>query len=146
MTFRVTRQSATWKRKKSEPLKPRGQRGRRMAAGDRAQEAATHVLPCCCGCNAHLRPGVDGVPGKGLVSRAHLESRRFESTRNDDFNNLPACEHLAHWLDRETGGSRARKELLRLAKKARLRLAPGEVQPIISKYGYYTWLHNRTRV
>lgn len=126
--------------KRGVKLKVVGRRGKRLAPGDRAQEAASHILPCVCGCNAHLQPGADGIPGKGLISRAHLESRRFESTRNEDWNNLPACAYLSDWLDHNHNGEQARGELLDMAKALGRRLTHTEAGPVISRYGYYTEL------
>ena len=129
-----------------KPLKLLGVRGKRLAPKDRQQEASTHILPCCCGCNAHLQPGADGIPGKGLISRAHLESRRFETTRNEDWNNLPACLYLNEWLDRTAGGADAKEDLLRLAQEQQRRLTPEEVQPVLVMWGYYSWVHNERRI
>ena len=127
-------------------LKPVGVRGKRLAPGDRLQERASHALSCVCGCNSHLMPGADGVPGKGLISRSHLESRRNESTRNDDANNLPACLRLSHWLDHETQGVQCKAELLILAKAKGKRLDLGEVRPLLDQYGYYTWVATSWRI
>ncbi len=132
-----------WTFKRGQPIKREGVRGRRLRPGDRKQEALSHVLPCVCGCNAHQQPGAGGVPGKGLISRAHLESRAYEYTRNEDTNNLPACLNLNHWLDFEPGGPTAKDELWQLAQQVRRRLLPVEVQAILSQNGYYTWIHER---
>lgn len=138
---------------RASELAPVGQRGKRLRPGDRQQEHTSHTLPCVCGCNAHQQSGVDGIPGKGLISRAHLESRAYEETRNEDWNNLPACLHLNHWLDleatRRPDGEETCKEVLRrLAREVVRRLTPEEVQPILEAHGYYTWLadrHNQVR-
>lgn len=137
-------------------LKPIGVRGRRLLPGDRKQEAKSHILPCVCGCNAHLQPGADGIPGKGLIARAHLESRKYETTRNEDYNNLPGCAYLNHWLDQEATTRQNEDDTCKavLLRKARevaekengRRLTPEEVQPILSDHGYYTWLHSMTRI
>ena len=127
-------------------LKPIGVRGKRLAPGDRLQERASHALPCVCGCNAHLQPGAGGVPGKGLISRAHLETRSHEAVRNDDWNNLPGCLRLNHWLDHEVQGERCKAELLTLAKAKGQRLEPGEVRPLLEQYGYYTWAATSWRI
>lgn len=132
--------------KKGHPMKPIGIRGRRLRPGDRKQEAATHVLPCVCGCNAHLQTGADGVPGKGLVSRAHLESRAYEATRNDDANNYPGCLHLNHWLDHEPGGVKCKADLLTLTKEKAGRLLAEEIRPLLKLHGYYDWRATAWRI
>ncbi|HEY3363893.1 MAG TPA: hypothetical protein VGK74_02420 [Symbiobacteriaceae bacterium] len=133
-------------------LKREGRRARRLKLADRRCEAAVHILPCVCGCNAHQRPGVDGVPGKGLISRAHLIPRGAESTRNEDWNNLPACADFHEWLDHTDPGADAKADLLRLTRekgaKANppqdgIRLDPAEVRPVMDTYCYGTWLADR---
>jgi hypothetical protein len=118
-------------------LKRVGKRGKRLLAGDRAQEAATHKLPCVCGACPYSDP--DAPRETGTVARAHLERRAIESTRNEDWNNLPGCLALNHWLDQESNGVHAKAQLLEMARKKRKRLTPEEVQPILWRFDYYGW-------
>lgn len=88
-----------------------------------------------CGCNAHLTPGA--------VARAHLESRKYESTRNEDWNNAPACLYLSDWLDHHHQGVQAKASLLEMAKAKGERLEPAECYHILNDHGYYYWLTTR---
>lgn len=108
------------------PLKRVGRRQRRLQAGDRRQERDTHALPCVCGCGDQ-------------VDRAHLETRRYESTRNEVWNNLPLCRLAHRWLDQETAGVRCRKILKALALEKGDRLTSEEAGTVMSKHGYWLW-------
>lgn len=140
-------------------LKPVGRRGRRLAPGDRKQEAITHKMRCYCGCMDEW--GRDPEPGE--VSRAHLASRAYEAERNADHNNIPACADLAEWLDHNEQGVHAKAELLELAQaqykaakaemaaagvegEPHVRLTPEEVRPVLEKWCYYTWYADRRRM
>ncbi|MBY6277270.1 MAG: hypothetical protein CWE10_13845 [Symbiobacterium thermophilum] len=106
-----------------------GRRGKRLRSADRRQERATHQLPCVCGCNA----------GPGEISRAHIIGRAYESVRNEDWNNLPACWWLHRWLDSEPEGIRCKRSLHALAVGLGRRLEAGDVQPLLRECGYYDW-------
>ncbi|WP_374713796.1 hypothetical protein [Symbiobacterium terraclitae] len=106
-----------------------GRRGRRLRAADRRQERATHQLPCVCGCNA----------GPGEITRAHLKRRAIESTRNEDWNNLPACWWLHEWLDHTAAGGDCKRSLHALAIGLGRRLEAGDVRGLLRDYGYYDW-------
>lgn len=121
--------------KRKSPLRSRsllsrlGRRGRRLLSADRRQERESHSLPCVCGCNA----------GPGEVARAHLERRGIESTRNEDWNNLPACWWLHEWLDQTAEGGHCKRSLHALAIGLGRRLEVADVQGLLRDYGYYEW-------
>lgn len=104
-----------------------GKRARRLQSEDKQQEKATHALTCVCGC------------GQQADDRAHLESRRYEASRNEDWNNTPICRIAHRWLDQTPAGVKCKRELKGLAKAAGRRLTAQEAAPIMFRYGYWIW-------
>jgi hypothetical protein len=113
-------------------LKKIGRRGRRLAFGDRKVGAKVRALACLCGCNQ---------PSEW----AHLRTRADESTRHEVHLSIPACMHLHHWLD-QGKGTGVRPVLFEMAKAKGAPLEHDEVYPILSDNGFYTWLHDKTRI
>lgn len=116
-------------------LKPIGRRAKRLAADDKAVTDLIHDKACICGCNAD--------PLNGEVCRVHLESRRYEETRNELWNNLPGCLSLNRWLDSDPYGVQCRAVLLEMATYKWAHhgevLTHAEVWPELDKAFYWNW-------
>lgn len=116
-------------------LKPVGRRGKRLAKPDHAMQEIINDQPCICGCNAD--------PLNDEVRRAHLESRSYEHTRNEEWNNLPACYALNRWLDHDPEGVQCKAVLLEMAQMKWTNFAEclihAEVWPVLDRFGFYGW-------
>ncbi|HYF94462.1 MAG TPA: hypothetical protein VD969_19760 [Symbiobacteriaceae bacterium] len=129
---RTSRLQARTELKRRTLLAREGRRAKRIRQEDRKEEAASHILPCVCGCGAQ----------RGEVARAHLIRRSATDTRNLAAFNLPACAALSDWLDHTPGGVQAKRVLREMAVEKGERLTYQEFWPVGNAYGYYEW---RTR-
>lgn len=108
-------------------LKTKGQRGKRLAPGDRKVSAEYTALPCLCGCNARSDP-------------AHLVTRRRESTRHARHLIIP-LDRLRHdWLDDTAEGRRCRRELLAIARAEERQPTAEEFREISERHGLGQWV------
>lgn len=114
-------------------LKVVGKRGQRLAPGDRKAAASIKGLGCICGCLQEVAWG-------------HLQTRAIESTRHEEWASVPVCATIhPGWLD-QGRGVKCREELFDLAKALGRRLTHEDAYPLLSRWGYYTWIVDKRTI